>query len=134
MRAFLENASLQLPQHTRDMRQVFLPDLPPQCRQQSGCAGALLADESSANPQVSICGWERAVDAQARMVKSVERIATMEQARMNPGAVGTLLYCHPTGQANSGRCDQPANGGGNWFRFPLTSRRVFRGSQPLDGL
>ena len=108
-----------------------------------------VADEFFANPQTSVRGWERAVDAQARMVKAVEQVAGLEQARAKPGglageeagavaivshgAVGTLLYCHLTGQAISRRWDQPPNGGGNWFRFTLTPREAFDGWQPLDG-
>ncbi|HNW03526.1 MAG TPA: histidine phosphatase family protein [Burkholderiaceae bacterium] len=101
-----------------------------------------VADEFFANPQTSVRGWERAVDAQARMVKAVEQVAALELARAKPdgvaivshGAVGTLLYCHLTGQAISRRWDQPPNGGGNWFRFTLTPREVFGGWQPFDRL
>lgn len=109
-----------------------------------------VADEFFANPQTSVRGWERAVDAQARMVKAVEEVAALEQSRAKPGvltgdeagavaivshgAVGTLLFCHLTGQAISRRWDQPPNGGGNWFRFTLTPREAFGGWQPLDGL
>ena len=57
-----------------------------------------------------------------------------EFERVSHGAVGTLLYCHLTGQAISRRWDQPPNGGGNWFRFTLTPREAFGGWQPLDGL
>jgi len=109
-----------------------------------------VADEFFANPQTSVRGWERAVDAQARMVKAVEQVAGLEQARakrggvageeaeavaiVSHGAVGTLLYCHVTGQAISRRWDQPPNGGGNWFRFTLTPREAFDRWQPLDVL
>jgi len=100
-----------------------------------------VADEFFANPQTSVRGWERAADAQARMVKAVEQVAALEQARaksgavaiVSHGAVGTLLYCHLTGQPISRRWDQPPNGGGNWFRFTLTPREAFGGWQPLDG-
>ncbi len=109
-----------------------------------------VADEFFANPQTSVRGWERAVDAQARMVKAVEQVAGLEQARakrggvageeagavaiVSHGAVGTLLYCHLTGQAISRRWDQPPNGGGNWFRFTLTPREASDRWQPLDVL
>ena len=107
-----------------------------------------VADEFFANPQTSVRGWERAVDAQARMLKAVELVALLEQTRAKPGgmtiekagavaivshgAVGTLLYCHLTGQAISRRWDQPPNGGGNWFRFTLTPREAFGGWQSFD--
>jgi len=109
-----------------------------------------VADEFFANPQTSVRGWERAVDAQARMVKAVEQVALLEQTRaklggmtiekagavaiVSHGAVGTLLYCHLTGQAISRRWDQPPNGGGNWFRFTLAPREAFGAWQPFDAI
>jgi broad specificity phosphatase PhoE len=83
-----------------------------------------VADAFFAEPQQSIRGWERAIDAQTRVVGGVTRIweATRGMsavAIVSHGAVGTLLYCHLTRQAISRRFDQPANGGGNYFSYSL---------------
>lgn len=55
------------------------------------------ADEFFAAPQESVRGWERAVDAQARVRAAVGRIvaahASGDLAFVAHGAVGTLLYC-----------------------------------------
>lgn len=96
-----------------------------------------LADAFFAEPDVSVRGWERARDAQARIVAAVARVA--QQARsvqsvaiVSHGAVGTLLYCHLAGIAIDRRWDQPPNGGGNYYRFTLSPPAVAGGWQPID--
>jgi broad specificity phosphatase PhoE len=94
-----------------------------------------VADEFFAKPTVSVRGWERAVDAQARVVKAVERIAERDNgviAIVAHGAVGTLLYCHLAGEPIARRWDQPPNGGGNCFRFTLSPRAAQSWWQPID--
>lgn len=94
-----------------------------------------VADEFFAKPTVSVRGWERAVDAQARVVKAVERIAQKDNgviAIVAHGAVGTLLYCHLAGEPIARRWDQPPNGGGNYFRFSLVPRAAHSWWQPID--
>jgi broad specificity phosphatase PhoE len=94
-----------------------------------------VADEFFAKPTVSVRGWERAVDAQARVVKAVERIAERDNgviAIVAHGAVGTLLYCDLAGEAIARRWDQPPNGGGNYFRFTLSPRAAHSWWQPID--
>ncbi len=87
------------------------------------------ADAFFAEPQASVRGWERAVDAQRRIVAAVERIAHAHTvgglvAIVSHGAVGALLQCHLAG-APIARCwDQPASGGGNWFCFTLEPRAL----------
>ena len=83
-----------------------------------------VADQFFASPELSIRGWERAVDAQSRIVNAVRRITNDDQtngsiAIVSHGAVGTLLYCFLTGQQISRRWDQPPNGGGNFFPFTI---------------
>ena len=83
-----------------------------------------VADEFFAFPEQSVRGWERAADAQARIVSAVTRIAADDRSEgaiaiVSHGAVGTLLYCYLTQQAISRRWDQPANGGGNFYPFML---------------
>jgi broad specificity phosphatase PhoE len=86
------------------------------------------ADAFFANPQESFCGWERAIDAQARIVAAVERVLAEHDchtpiAFIGHGGVGTLLKCHLKGEPISRSGDQPA-GGGNLFAFRLADRAV----------
>ncbi|WP_428002635.1 histidine phosphatase family protein [Acidovorax sp.] len=79
-----------------------------------------VADAFFAQPGQSVRGWETAAHAQARIVAAVASIAEADTSAgalgiVSHGAVGTLLYCHLTGQPISRRWDQPANGGGNYF-------------------
>ena len=81
------------------------------------------------NPTESVKGWERAVDAQARILKAVTELEANERstgaiAIVSHGAVGTLLYCTLAGKAISRRWDQPANGGGNYYAVHLSPRLV----------
>jgi len=81
-----------------------------------------------AHPQESFKGWERAVDAQARIVAAVERTLAAHDpavpvAFVGHGGVGTLLKCHLQGRPIARDGDQPA-GGGNLFAFRLADRTV----------
>ncbi len=83
------------------------------------------ADGFFANPNASFGGWERAVDAQARIVDAVARmLADHDPARpiafVGHGGVGTLLKCHIAGLPIGRDRDQPP-GGGNLFCFSLAS-------------
>jgi broad specificity phosphatase PhoE len=83
-----------------------------------------VADQFFASPHESVRGWERAIDAQARVVQAVEEIDKRDKtpgpiAIVAHGAVGTLLYCHLAGEPIARRWDQPPNGGGNYYRFTL---------------
>jgi len=105
----------------------FLP--PPEFEQ--------VADAFFAHPHDSVRGWERAIDAQARIVRAVDQVVrhipgTGAIAIVSHGAVGTLLYCHLAGQPIDRRWDQPANGGGNFFRFTLEPRAVEAWWRPID--
>jgi broad specificity phosphatase PhoE len=98
-----------------------------------------VADEFFAKPGTSIRGWERALDAQSRVVKAVERLIASDQtagsiAIVSHGAVGTLLYCQLAGRAIDRRYDQPANGGGNFFQFSLAPRMVYSNWAAIDQL
>lgn len=87
-----------------------------------------VANEFFAHPEVSIRGWERARDAQARIVRAIQ--GALGEAPGIPaifvghGGVGTLLLCHLAGYAISRSHDQPPVGGGCWFR---------QGSTPPEG-
>jgi broad specificity phosphatase PhoE len=82
------------------------------------------ANEFFTRPAESVGGWERAVDAQARIVEAVRRIVAIDRSHgciaiVSHGAVGTLLHCRLAGREIDRRHDQPANGGGNYFRFTI---------------
>ena len=96
-----------------------------------------VADQFFASPTVSVRGWERAADAQARIVSAVEAISRKEKSQraiaiVSHGAVGTLLYCHLAGVPIDRRWDQPPNGGGNYYRFTLSPRAVHSWWKPID--
>lgn len=70
-----------------------------------------MASEFFARPEESVRGWERAVDAQARIMqafKAITRPAPLgDIAIVSHGAVGTLLYCALTERVIHRRHDQP---------------------------
>ena len=77
------------------------------------------ADAFFADPENTVRGWERAVDAQARIVAEVravlEQSSGCEVVFCGHGAVGTLLYCALSGLGISRKWDQTL--GGSWFSF-----------------
>lgn len=96
-----------------------------------------VADEFFAKPDQSIRGWERAIDAQERIVSSVMSILANEQSNgsiaiVSHGAVGALLYCHFAGHPIDRQWDQPPTGGGNYFTISLPSLSVVHGWLPID--
>ena len=85
------------------------------------------ADRFFAEPEQSVDGWERAVDAQARIVKAVAiALVTVPPGRpavfCGHGAVGTLLKCF-VGKRGIARSEDQSRGGnpggGNCFVFDL---------------
>ena len=96
-----------------------------------------LADAFFAEPHRSVRGWERAVDAQARVVSAATKISAATQgvaavAIISHGAVGTLLYCHLMQQPISRRFDQPQNGGGNYFSYSLSPPTAYSWWRAID--
>lgn len=96
-----------------------------------------VANQFFAQPGESVRGWETAVAAQRRIVDAVSSIADCDRssgslAIVSHGAVGTLLYCHLTGQPISRRWDQAANGGGNYYAFELSPPKAHGGWTPID--
>ena len=86
------------------------------------------ADWFFAHPLQSFNGWERAVDAQARIVSAVTSVLDRHDpsqpiAFVGHGGVGTLLKCHLAGLPIARSHDQPA-GGGNLFAFSLADRSL----------
>jgi broad specificity phosphatase PhoE len=96
-----------------------------------------VADAFFAHPEDSVRGWERAVDAQQRIVAAVHAVDRSDTtmgtvAIVSHGAVGALLQCWLAGEPISRQWDQPANGGGNWFAFTLEPRALRSPWQPID--
>lgn len=79
-----------------------------------------VANAFFAAPQESIRGWERAVDAQTRIVTAVRStLANLPGGEpvlfCGHGGVGTLLKCHLLGVPIARLHDQSS--GGNWYVF-----------------
>jgi broad specificity phosphatase PhoE len=95
-----------------------------------------VADAFFARPDASVRGWERAVDAQARVVAAVRRALAAAPAGdiafSGHGGVGTLLSCALAGDAIDRRFDQPPNGGGNVFAFDRATLRVLHRWRPIE--
>lgn len=96
-----------------------------------------VADRFFAEPDKSVRGWERAIDAQARIVGEVETVmATSDDGDIlivGHGGVGTLLYCHYAGLPISRNHDQPS-GGGNFFTLERESCNVLHPWAPMEEL
>jgi broad specificity phosphatase PhoE len=97
----------------------------------------LVANQFFAQPHISIRGWERAIDAQSRIVGEVEHVLARKRPGdvlfVGHGGVGTLLYCHYAGLAIDRAHDQPA-GGGCFFAFTDDGRRVQHSWRRLEDL
>ena len=96
-----------------------------------------VAGQFFAQPLVSIRGWERAIDAQLRIVREVERVLARNRSGdvlfVGHGAVGTLLFCHYSGFAIDRAHDQPA-GGGHYFALIKDRRRVLHPWRRMEDL
>nr|WP_306266100.1 histidine phosphatase family protein [Pararhizobium sp. IMCC3301] len=95
------------------------------------------ADRFFQYPDTSIDGWERAIDAQSRIVAAIEDIIHEHSSGdilvVGHGAVGTLLYCHFAGIPISRSHDQPP-GGGHFFTIDLASRKPLHPWRPMEQL
>jgi broad specificity phosphatase PhoE len=94
------------------------------------------ADWFFGHPAESFHGWERAVDAQARIVSNVEAILGLHDpevpiAFVGHGGVGTLLKCHLEKRPIARQGDQPP-GGGNLFCFRLADRVLSCDWTPIE--
>ncbi|WP_420367533.1 histidine phosphatase family protein [Curtobacterium sp. L1-20] len=82
-----------------------------------------VVDVFFADPHRSVRGWERAVDAQRRIVDAVRRLAAGEDVTIvSHGAVGALLLADLRGVPISRALDQP--GMGSVFAFDPVGWRV----------
>ena len=96
------------------------------------------ADAFFAHPERSIRGWERAIDAQRRMVAAVDAVlaaapAAGDVAIVSHGAVATLLMCALENLAISRAHDQPPGGGGHYYAFDRARRLLRHGWLAIDG-
>ena len=92
-----------------------------------------VADAFFANPEKSVRGWERAIDAQARVAAAVEDVLTSAPAGnlavVAHGGVGTLLLCRFLGIPISRELDQPFQG--HYWAFDRSSRQVLHCWLPI---
>ena len=96
-----------------------------------------LADAFFAEPEKSVRGWERAIDAQRRIEKAVGRILAQETdqetagdvAVVAHGAVGTLLLCSYLKQPISRAADQPYQG--HYWLAELARLEVLHSWRPI---
>jgi broad specificity phosphatase PhoE len=96
--------------------------------------------EFFAHPTRSVRGWERAIDAQARIVNAVNSVAANESSRgdiviVSHGGVGALLTAYLQ-NVTIGKESRPSHPGGGCFlvldRDPLSIRHGWRAIE--DGL
>jgi broad specificity phosphatase PhoE len=97
----------------------------------------IVASQFFAHSEESIRGWERAIDAQSRIVQAVERVIAVPKgdggiAIVSHGGVGSLLLCHLKGAPISRAEDQPGAGGGNFFSFDTSERRLLTGWRSIE--
>lgn len=74
------------------------------------------------NPETSTREWEKAIDAQLRINKAVEKIVSDKTTQadigiISHGGVGALLLSYLKHKQISRIEDQPGEGGGNYFVF-----------------
>lgn len=92
-----------------------------------------VANAFFAHPEESVRGWERAVDAQVRIIKAFTNITrhspSGDIAVVSHGAVGTLLYCALTEVPISRHHDQPFQG--NFWRVDFPALKPVTGWTPI---
>lgn len=96
-----------------------------------------VADVFFAQPEMSVRGWERAVDAQRRISAAVDRVVAEapgngDIAVVSHGGVGALLLCHLKGIPINRAEDQPGAGGGCVYSFDLKSRTLLSGWRRIE--
>lgn len=103
-----------------------------------------VADAFFAQPERSIRGWERAIDAQARVLSEVAAVLEGDDRPtlfVGHGAVGTLLLCHLAGRpiqrvdglrTNRFRVGDQPPGGGNVYTFTWVPRAAQSSWVPME--
>lgn len=97
-----------------------------------------LADAMFARPAQSADGWERAMDAQARIVAAVAAILAGHRGddvvMVGHGGVGTLLWCHIAALPIARVHDQPGQGHFWTARIGAKGLEPLQSWQRLEGL
>lgn len=93
-----------------------------------------MADRFFGEPNESVRGWERAVDAQARVLQAFQDIAAQTDgpgdiAIVAHGGVGTLLLCALSGVNIDRAHDQPFQG--HYWSWSKTEQRILGGWQSI---
>jgi broad specificity phosphatase PhoE len=94
-----------------------------------------LADALFAHPDRSARGWERAVDAQARVVGAVADLVEEtagDVVVVGHGAVGTLLMCDLASWAIDGR--RRPSGQGQFWTYDRSTSILRHGWRPIDAI
>lgn len=97
-----------------------------------------LADSFFGEPAESVQGWERAIDAQARIAKALGDLldgdsrSLQDTAVIGHGAVGTLWYCALADLPISRHEDQPYQG--HYFSVDMGSRAPLHRWRPIDSV
>lgn len=123
------------------LRPVTHPDLGENDRSSTGYLAKpefeAMADAFFAHPEQSVAGWERAVDAQNRIVAAMRDVLRAaprgDVAVVAHGGVGALLLCHLLGSAISRAADQPSGFGGHVLAFERETWSLRHSWRPIDG-
>jgi broad specificity phosphatase PhoE len=95
------------------------------------------ADMFFASPDHAVRGWEKAADAQTRILTAIDTIKAATSpghnvAIVSHGGVGTLLLCKLKQCRISRMEDQPGQGGGNYFCFDADTYVLRHGWRPIE--
>ncbi len=94
-----------------------------------------LANAFFAEPEQSVRGWERAIDAQRRIARGLADLLTPttgDVVVVGHGGVGTLWYCFLNELPIERRHDQPSQG--HYFSVDQQTRRAWHAWRPIDVL
>jgi broad specificity phosphatase PhoE len=95
-----------------------------------------VVDAFFSRPMDSIRGWERAIDAQTRIVEAVRRIGNVAPAGdiaiVAHGGVGSLLIAHLSGAETARDFAQPHGGGGCYFVIDRERFALRQGWRVID--
>jgi broad specificity phosphatase PhoE len=122
------------------LRPVTHPDLGENDRSSTGYLAKpefeAMADVFFAHPEQSVAGWERAVDAQTRIIAAMRDVLRAapagDVAVVAHGGVGALLLCLLRASAISRAADQPAGSGGHVFAFDRANWALRHSWRPID--
>ncbi|MEO8715376.1 MAG: histidine phosphatase family protein [Acetobacteraceae bacterium] len=97
----------------------------------------MVADAFFARPLESVRGWERAVDAQRRIVGAIDTVLNRSHAAgdiaiVSHGGVAALLLCRLRGCEISRDHDQPSGNGGHIYAFDAVTRELQYGWRSLE--